>query len=78
MAPVHADVSPLPEIEWRGGDSAISLALTAFDKRHYLELIRARGDTIRRVVAQLKPEMNFAHALDAGCGVGFFGKAVEK
>ena len=77
MAPVQAGVSSLPEIEWHGG-SAISLALTAFDKRHYLELIRARGDTIRRVVAHLKPEMSLANALDAGCGVGFFAQALEE
>ena len=78
MAPAHAGGSSLPEIEWGRGDSAISLALTAFDKRHYLELIRARGDTIRRVAAQLKPEMSLANALDAGCGVGFFAQALEE
>jgi FkbM family methyltransferase len=79
MVPVNAGVSSLravPERDSRGGGSTVSLALTPFDQRHYLELIRARGDTIRRVVAQLKPEMGLANALDAGCGVGFFAQTL--
>jgi hypothetical protein len=45
MAPVHADVSQanassLAEVEGRG--NFISLTLTPFDKKHYLDLIRAR------------------------------------
>ena len=79
MVPVDAGVSSLravSERDSRGGCSTVSLALTPFDQRHYLELIRARGDTIRRVVAQLKPEMELANALDAGCGVGFFAQTL--
>jgi len=81
MAPVYAGVSQvgvssLAELEGRG--NSISLRLTPFDKKHYLDLIRARGETIRRVVAQLKPEMMLANALDAGCGVGFFAQALQE
>jgi hypothetical protein len=47
MAPVRAGVSSLPGLDGQSSGQAISLALTAFDKRHYVELIRARGDTIR-------------------------------
>src|SRR3984885_5047642 len=54
----------------------ISLTLTPFDTRHYLDLIRARGATIRRVVAALKPALGLRNALDAGCGVGFFAETL--
>ena len=47
---------------------------TQFDKSHYLKLIDARGKTIRRVVAELQPLLNFRTAVDAGCGVGFFAQ----
>jgi FkbM family methyltransferase len=56
----------------------VSLALTAFDTRHYRELIRARGATIRRVVAALKPAMGLRSGLDAGCGVGFFSQTLAQ
>jgi hypothetical protein len=69
-------VSSLAELEGRG--NPISLRLTPYDKKHYLDLIRTRGETIRRVVAELKPEMMLANALDAGCGVGFFAQALQE
>jgi FkbM family methyltransferase len=56
--------------------STISLTLTPFDTRHYLDLIRARGATIRRVVTALKPALGLRNALDAGCGVGFFAETL--
>lgn len=63
-----------------GGDAAntISLNLTAFDTRHYLDLIRARGATIRRVVRALKPALGLRTAIDAGCGVGFFAQTLTE
>src|SRR5213595_3016136 len=57
-----------PSVDLSGANT-ISLTLTAFDTRHYLELIRARGATIRRVIAALKPAMGLRSALDAGCGI---------
>ncbi len=47
---------------------------TVFDQSHYLKLIEARGDTIRRMVKELKPALDLSTALDAGCGVGFFSE----
>jgi FkbM family methyltransferase len=61
-----------------GLGNTISLALTAFDTRHYLDLIRARGATIRRVVSALKPGLGLRNALDAGCGVGFFAQSLSE
>src|SRR5579871_5925640 len=61
-----------------GSENTISLALTAFDTRHYLDLIRARRATIRRVVAALKPALALRSALDAGCGVGFFSQTLSE
>jgi FkbM family methyltransferase len=63
----------------RGGAvNTISLNLTAFDTRHYLDLIRARGATIRRVVRALKPALGLRRAVDAGCGVGFFAQTLTE
>jgi FkbM family methyltransferase len=59
-------------------DDSISLNLTSFDTRHYLDLIRARGATIRRVVRTLKSALGFRTALDAGCGVGFFAQTLTE
>jgi FkbM family methyltransferase len=56
----------------------IAITLTPFDQRHYLKLIKARGETIRRVVMRLKPALQLATALDAGCGVGFFTQTLEE
>ncbi len=55
----------------------IGLNLTPFDQRHYLALIRARGETIRKMVAELKPLLNLTTALDVGCGVGFFAQILH-
>jgi FkbM family methyltransferase len=56
----------------------ISLNLTAFDTRHYMDLIRSRAATIRRVVRALKPALGLRDALDAGCGVGFFAQTLTE
>ncbi len=56
----------------------IELPVTPFDQRHYRELIRARGETIRRVVERLKRPLALANALDAGCGVGFFAQVLQE
>src|SRR6266567_3508092 len=50
---------------------------TVFDQSHYLKLIEARGETIRRVVNELKPALELSTALDAGCGVGFFARILH-
>jgi FkbM family methyltransferase len=56
----------------------ISLNLTTFDTRYYLDLIRTRGATIRRVVRALKPALGLRNAVDAGCGVGFFAQTLTE
>jgi FkbM family methyltransferase len=51
---------------------------TIFDTSQYLKLIEARGETIRRVVSQLKPVLKLSTALDTGCGVGFFSEILRE
>ena len=51
---------------------------TIFDQSHYLRLIEARGETIRRMVKELKPALNLSTAMDAGCGVGFFSETLRE
>ena len=48
-----------------------------FDQRHYLELNRARGETIRQLLAALRPVVKMTTALDVGCGLGFFASLLE-
>jgi FkbM family methyltransferase len=55
----------------------MAITLTEFEQRRYLRLISARGETIRRVVTELKPALGIATALDAGCGVGFFAQILQ-
>src|ERR1700730_73190 len=63
----------------RGADATTAaLNLTEFDQRHYVKLIRARGETIRRVVTEMTVELGVAWALDAGCGVGFFSQILQE
>src|SRR5882672_8888662 len=64
-----------------GDNSAVetfTVNLTEFDQRHYVKLIRARGETIRRVVTELRQELGLASAVDAGCGVGFFSQILQE
>jgi FkbM family methyltransferase len=54
-----------------------TISPTQFDSNYYLDLIEARGETIRRMVSELKQALNLSSALDAGCGVGFFAKILQ-
>src|SRR6266436_7354525 len=56
----------------------IDRGVTPFDQRHYLELNCARGETIRRLLAMLRPVLKLTTALDAGCGLGFFAGLLEE
>jgi FkbM family methyltransferase len=58
--------------------STVEIQLTEFDQRHYVKLIRARGETIRRVVTELRQVLGVRSALDAGCGVGFFSRVLQE
>src|SRR2546421_247618 len=60
------------------GTHAVTITLTQFDRRHYVDLIRARGATIHRVVRALKPALGLRTGLDAGCGVGFFTRILQE
>src|ERR1700719_74060 len=73
-------VESLPTPAARAGSSAgaVAIKLTECDQRRYLRLINARGETIRRVVAELKRALGVATALDAGCGVGFFAQILQE
>ena len=51
---------------------------TVFDQDHYQRLIKARGDTIRRIVTRLKPALDLSTAIDAGCGLGFFSQILQE
>src|SRR5438045_4959283 len=57
---------------------AIHCRLTPFDQPHYLELNKARGATIRQLMATLKPILKFTTAMDVGCGLGFFSALLEE
>jgi len=64
-----------------GDNSAVetfTVNLTEFDQRHYVKLIRARGETIRRVVTELRQALGLASAVDAGCGIGFFSQILQE
>lgn len=58
--------------------SSVTIALTQFDQRHYRELIKTRGETIRRVTWELKSSLGLSTALDAGCGIGFFAEILRE
>jgi FkbM family methyltransferase len=51
---------------------------TVFDQNHYLQIIEARGRTIRDVVGRLRPLLGLSTALDAGCGLGFFAQVLQE
>src|SRR5215475_8466172 len=56
---------------------ARELMYSPFDQRHYLELNRARGETIRELLATLRPVLKLTTALDVGCGLGFFSSVLQ-
>jgi len=49
-----------------------------FDQNHYLQIIVARGRTIRDVAGKLRPLLGLSTALDAGCGLGFFAQILQE
>lgn len=55
-----------------------SQSQTIFDQQHYVALVAARGDTIRRLVPQLKKVLQISTALDVGCGLGFFAQILSE
>jgi FkbM family methyltransferase len=60
------------------GTNTVVIRLTEFDQRPYVKLVRARGETIRRVVTELREALGLASALDSGCGVGFFSRILQE
>jgi FkbM family methyltransferase len=71
-------VSALPRVRDTRQATETTIKLTPFDTREYHKLTEARGETLRRVILQLKPALNLSNALDAGCGVGFFSQMLAE
>src|SRR5256886_4843184 len=69
-------ISQIREVEPIRPTAEMTIHLTPFDRKEYRELIDARGETIRRIVAKLKPALELSYAADAGCGVGFFSQTL--
>ena len=70
MAPTTTSIPA--KITARGEGNAVHCGATPFDQPHYQELNTARGETIQRLLATLKPVLNLTTALDVACGLGFF------
>src|ERR1700682_3506349 len=58
--------------------NSVGITLTQFDRRYYVKLIEARGETISKVVTELKPLLNLSTARDAGCGIGYCTETLRK
>jgi len=71
-------VPTLPRVQDIRLTTETTIKLTPFDQREYRKLIEARGETLRRVVTQLKPVLGLTNVLDAGCGVGFFSQTLAE
>ncbi|HEY2460740.1 MAG TPA: FkbM family methyltransferase [Candidatus Acidoferrum sp.] len=78
MTAINSAIFSNPGISVPQIKHSVAITLTQFDQKHYLKLIAARGETIRRVIADLKPAMGLSTALDAGCGVGFFAQTLAE
>jgi FkbM family methyltransferase len=78
MTPTNAPAFSLPKVSPHSDVNTFTISLTVFDRRHYLKLIQARSETIRRVVTGLRLALGLANALDAGCGVGFFAQVLHE
>src|SRR6202048_3475496 len=78
MTVLKMEFLPTPAARAESSAGAVGIKLTEFDQRRYLRLINAGGETIRRVVAELKRALGVATALDAGCGVGFFAQILQE
>ena len=76
MRPSAREISLTPEVRPVGLPKEITIHLTPFDQKEYRRLIEARGETMRRVVARLKPALELSNAVDVGCGVGFFSQTL--
>src|SRR5260370_41052573 len=73
MTVLNVESLPTPGARAESSAGAVAIKLTEFDQRRYLRRINARGEAIRRVVAELKRALGGATAPDAGVGGGFFG-----
>ena len=78
MRPSPQEISRVREIQPVRLTTEITIQLTPFDQKEYRELIEARGETIQRAVARLKPALKLSNAVDAGCGVGFFSQTLAE
>ena len=78
MSTVHRQVSSVHKVQPIRMATEMTIKLTPFDQKEYRKLIEARGEMLRRVVAQLKPALGLSDALDAGCGVGFFSQMLAE
>ena len=78
MSPLNETVSAAAETRAVSGAGAVTLKLTEFDQGHYVKLIRARGETIRQVVTELRGSLGLECAVDVGCGVGFFSQILQE
>lgn len=48
-----------------------------FDQSHYDALNAARGETVARLLPELKQRLNLETALDLGCGLGHYAKLLH-
>lgn len=78
MSPSPRVIARNVEVQPIRKTSEITIHLTPFDQKEYRQLIEARGETIRRVVARLKPALGLSRAVDTGCGVGFFSQTLTE
>ena len=78
MSPSPRVIARNVEVQPIRKTSEITIHLTPFDQKEYRQLIEARGETIRRVVARLKPALDLSRAVDTGCGVGFFSQTLAE
>ena len=51
---------------------------SVFDQKHYIDLIEARGKTIREIIPNLAQAFDLSSSLDAGCGLGFFAQILSE
>lgn len=73
----HSVVS-ISQIPSASSPHPATLDLSPFDRLHYQQLIHARGETIRSVIARITPVLELKTALDAGAGVGFFAQTLQE
>jgi FkbM family methyltransferase len=78
MRPNQREIYGVGEVQPVRLTTELTIRLTPFDQKEYRRLIEARGETIKRVLARLKPPLKLSNAVDAGCGVGFFSQALAE